>query len=296
MKKFSLLLALTVLITSMTSCLESGDEPSYSTTLNYVGYNHVHNPETNESTLKATSYVLVMDFINMTLDLQISSGYTPDSEPVTIQMKGLKLTMDKEGYKFTSAEKTPDAVSSGRPEDYIVRNLSGRISSYFYQDQEIGSVREVIVLETSYRISDKYDVFACTQTPYFPNCETVTRGDSEPYTSTTATYEIELTDTKTANVKINNIRFHKQMPQITMTVEKVPVELLPYGYRLKIDEVIPKISDVPADDYKITNFETTVSSNGTAMTLGFNCNYKGTPHMVSATGSQYPEIEDNNDK
>lgn len=291
MKKFFLLTLLSLLLTTTTSCLDNGSQPEMKTTLAYAGYNHVSNTASGENYLKAASYLMTIDFTNLTLDLQINSAHTPEGEPVTMKFDGIKLKFEaKVGYTFNIEMANPSSVSVGNPKDYVIKNMKGNIMSYFLQDQQ-GSTKEIIVIETGYELNGQYTVFTCSKNPFFPNCETITRGDAEPYVTTAATYEIKMNDTKTADVKINNVKFNKQMPQTTMVLKNVPIKLLPYGYKLEATEITPYVNDVPFESFKVSNFSMTVN-NGTKMSLIFNCSIKNVLYEATATGSLYPKMEE----
>lgn len=280
------------MLASLSSCLGGkGEDPVMTTTIGYVGYNHVYSANENKSLLKAASYKLDMNFIKMTVNLTIESAYTENGDPVTIKLDGLSMKADEQGYSFSAPETVPE-TDAGNPEDYKVENLKGKVISYILQDQQTGTYNEVIVLETSFRISGKYDVFVCSTNPTFPNCKTETYSDGGDFFSTTATtYNIKFEDSKSATVTLNNARFAAGMPQMTMVVEKVPVEILPDGYRLHTDEIIPKVNGTPIEKFAMHDFELTVNHNGTAMNLSFGCDISGKRHTANAVGSLFPKTD-----
>ncbi len=290
MKK--LLATLLILPLFLTSCLGNDEPVESTTTLKYLGNNHIYSSE--ETILKNAEYTLDMNFTAMTTTLTINSAYTSNGEPVTIRLKDIKMEFSQDkGYTFQVAEMVPE-VSDGNAEDYAVSNLNARIYPYYKSDDQVG-MKQIIIMEISYRLGHKYQVFACNPSPEFPNTSTTTYGDGAPYETTKTTYSVKFDkDNKHAAITIQNAQFAETMPMQTMELKNVPVTVTQTGYTLATDKVIPEINGVPFEQFAITDLAMYVGSNGMQMNIGFKCQPMGKSYQVNGQGSAYPDIQDSN--
>ena len=150
MKK--LLATLLILPLFLTSCLGNDEPVESTTTLKYLGNNHIYSSE--ETILKNAEYTLDMNFTAMTTTLTINSAYTSNGEPVTIRLKDIKMEFSQDkGYTFQVAEMVPE-VSDGNAEDYAVSNLNARIYPYYKSDDQVG-MKQIIIMEI-WATSTKY--------------------------------------------------------------------------------------------------------------------------------------------
>lgn len=285
MKKILSLLAVIFLLSS---CLNSED-PSYTISLSSVGYNHVTSMEDNTTKLTASSYDLAMDLANLTMNIGMKVNLGDGNDQVELFLENIKMTYGKEAlYEFSASEIVPKKGGSPDP-NYTITNLQGKMWAYYTTDGS-SMTREVIVLSLSYTVNGKYRIFTVDNQPSFVSNETTTNCTNAPmpaFTTTTTTYSVKLTSTTEAEVTIYNAQFNSQMPQLTMTLEKVPVVITSNGYEVKAESVVPKINDVPFEDYKMTDFRLQVMSQGTEMYLNFNCNVKNASYNVTAHGYSY---------
>lgn len=165
-------------------------------------------------------------------------------------------------------------------------------------------VTAITVLQISYTVNDKYDIFATLQTStsatpeiYYTNCSTTTSAEGiAPFTTTVTTYLVNFITSTKANVTIVSAQFAQRMPQMTMVFPGVDVEMTASGYVFKADELIPKISDTPMPSYKVTNFRMETSSKGAVANVAFNCNIKGLNYSVAAMGKLLPSAKQNSEK
>ena len=129
------------------------------------------------------------------------------------------------------------------------------------------------------------------------SCSTTTSAEGiAPFTTTVTTYLVNFITSTKANVTIVSAQFAQRMPQMTMVFPNVDVEMTASGYVFKADELIPKISDTPMPNYKVTNFRMETSSKGAVASVAFNCNIKGLNYSVAAMGKLLPSVKQNSEK
>lgn len=287
------ILSLLAVVFLLSSCLNS-EEPSYTVSLSSVGYNHVTSTTDNTTKLTASSYDLAMDLANLTLNIGMKINLGDGNDQVELFLENIKMSYGKEAlYEFSASEIVPKKGGSPDP-NYTITNLQGKMWAYYTSDGS-SMTREVIVLSLSYTVNGTYRIFSVDNQPSFVSNETTTNCTSAPlpaFTTTTTTYSVKLTSTTEAEVTINNAQFNSQMPQLTMTLEKVPVVLTSSGYELKAESIVPKINDVPFEEYKMSNFRMQVMSSGTEMYLNFNCNIKNMDFGVTSHGYSYLKTEE----
>jgi len=290
MKKTILLLATVLLSINLQSCLNNGDDPEITQTVAFVGYNHLTDLNDNSVALKASRYTIFLDITAQKADVTIESSYTPEGDPFIIKMAGLDLKTADNAYTISATDVTPE-VTEGNPADYIVRNLDIKITPRYTTDEN-GQTVDASILEATYRLADNYSAFYCDTKPHFIDCETTTGTlGSEAYTSTSTTYDVTLNNSKSATVVINNAQFDRNMPKMTITLRDIPVALTRSGYQLNTESIVPEINDIPLENYTMTDVSFEVYKNATAMSLRFKCNTQGAQYSTNASGSVYPDTE-----
>ena len=306
MKKLISLFAILAMVFSMQSCINSGDTPDATQTIALKGYNHIHEPAKVDAPLrnKAAKYEMDINLSQMTMTLKATGAIESDGEEISLGFNNIALKYDKTngGFSFSLPEATPVA-SDGN--NYKVTDLNRSIAAYALSNSATSSmVTAITVLQISYTVNDKYDIFATLQTStsatpeiYYTNCSTTTSAEGiAPFTTTVTTYLVNFITSTKANVTIVSAQFAQRMPQMTMVFPGVDVEMTASGYVFKADELIPKISDTPMPSHKVTNFRMETSSKGAVASVAFNCNIKGLNYSVAAMGKLLPSAKQNSEK
>ena len=320
MKKLISLFAILAMVFSMQSCINSGDTPDATQTIALKGYNHIHEPakvdaplrnkaakyemDINLSQMTMSKYEMDINLSQMTMTLKATGAIESDGEEISLVFNNITLKYDQTngGFTFSLPEATPVA-SDGN--NYKVTDLNGSIAAYALSNSTRSSmVTAITVLQISYTVNDKYDIFATLQTStsatpeiYYTNCSTTTSAEGiAPFTTTVTTYLVNFITSTKANVTIVSAQFAQRMPQMTMVFPDVDVEMTASGYVFKADELIPKISDTPMPNYKVTNFRMETSSKGAVASVAFNCNIRGLNYSVAAMGKLLPSAKQNSEK
>lgn len=304
MKKLISLFAILAMVFSMQSCINSGDTPDATQTIALKGYNHIFEPAKTDAPLrnKAAKYEMTINLSQMTMTLKATGALESDGEEISLVFNNIALKYDQSngGFSFSLPEATPVA-SNGK--DYKVTDLNGSIAAYALSSTR-SMATAITVLQISYSVNDKYDIFATVQTStsatpeiYYTNCSTTTSAAGiDPFTTTVTTYLVNFVSSTKANVTIISAQFAQRMPQMTMVFPDVDVEMTASGYIFKKDELIPKIGDTPMPNYKVTNFRMETTSKGAVASVAFNCSIKGLNYSVAAMGKLLPSAKQNSEK
>ena len=257
MKKLISLFAILAMVFSMQSCINSGDTPDATQTIALKGYNHIHEPAKVDAPLrnKAAKYEMDINLSQMTMTLKATGAIESDGEEISLVFNNIALKYDQTngGFSFSLPEATPVA-SDGN--NYKVTDLNGSIAAYALSNSATSSmVTAITVLQISYTVNDKYDIFATLQTStsatpeiYYTNCSTTTSAEGiAPFTTTVTTYLVNFITSTKANVTIVSAQFAQRMPQIRLRIQsrradsenqrhsdaKLQSDKLPHGNILK---------------------------------------------------------------
>lgn len=294
MKRLLSIFAVMAMVLSMQSCIGSSDTPDYNQSISLKGYNHVTEITSSSSDnvrLKAAKYNIGINMTANTLDLDITGAFDANGDETTMYLKNIKFSYSATtGFTFSLAEATP---TSSDGTEHKITGLNGNITQWAIVNSDQTAYFYMSLLQISYTLDSKYDVFATIETStgtspevLFTNCSTTTTAESvSPFSTTVTTYMITFNSTTSANVTLRSAQFSQRMPQTSMVFPNIPVTLTKDGYVLEAAEITPTINDTPMPSYKISNFKLEATNKGTVANTSFNCTISDVLYTVKGYGT-----------
>lgn len=261
MKKFFLLLSVTLMTIAMSSCLDNNNKNSQTTTLTAIMYNRVINAE--QPAFSIDKYQLAIDYYAGTI--VVLPKVKVDGKKVTFKTSALPLKKDESNNTYTFA--TGSLTGDGGQK---IENLTGIL------DLQKG----VLFIQFSV---DGTMVYA-TSGLYFAKVNTVTTpldgAAGEAMTKKNASYEFTIDPTTLkAAVLIHNFNGTTE----TQIYKDLTAKVTPEGYEITGTNLKPAIYD---DTYTAKDFKATIGTQGQALTVNFDCHslhFAVTGQMFSAT-------------
>lgn len=304
MKKLLTLFALLAMVFVLPSCDDNGGDNDFKQGLILLGYNHIYEPNNPESQArnKAGNYKCVFNHSKNTVTITATGAFESDGDRVSLTFEDVPFTFSAtKGYTFSLAEATPTASDGGT---YKVTNLTGSVISYVLDVSTESRLNANTVMQISFTLDGKYEVFSVLQTMttgtaeiHFTNCDTAIRQDGEVrYSSESVTYLVSFTSSNTADVTAYNTRLTPSMKETTVTFKNVPVVTTAEGYHLTADLIIPMTGNEQLTSYPVKNFSMDITDKATIASVAFNCESAGTVYAAESQCRLLPEVIKNDNK
>ncbi len=290
----------------MTSCFGDDSGENYSEAVlngdNYFNVITDMNANGNDPdavcAVKAPYYRLRLDNVSQTMDIAISNlKTTPNATPISIQLTGLKFTINEKTLALTVNEILPQTTGGMNTVTNFKMDYVGKYCGF------MGTNVASIVANISFELNNRYRVQVMPVVDFFYASTICTNNDTgKSFTTSTeinsegypkAAYSVRINpETLKASVILNGAKFLENMPAQNLLFDNIPV-VLNYdgGYTLSADKITPSSyssttsKPTPNDQYPVTDFKFTMSPyyipNNTPMQLSFDC----TPVKIGTTFS-----------
>jgi hypothetical protein len=223
-------------------------------------------------------YVMDFNYTKSTADITISNLTLPNGVSYgDFKVENVPLTYNN--YWEICTTNTP-SVSSASNRNPNISTFSLKLLDRTYS-LTLESIPGFFVSFTvdNYTVQSSYAPFVLLGT----TVSTPQGGDA--YTTEETTYSVSLNHTAgTANIRINNARFHARMPEgLIMDFKDIPFNYMADGtISLSAEEVIPYIGNTPYNDqYPVSNLNALIDPTE-GMDLQFTCTVFNTPFSVNA--------------
>lgn len=298
MKKLLTMLALLAMVFTLPSCNDKEGDTDVKQGLILLGYNHIYEPGNADNAVrnKAAKYKCVFNFSKSTLELEITGAFDNGGDQVSLTLEDVPFKFSAtKGYTFSIADATPTASDGGT---YKVTNLNGSVISYVLDVNTESRLNANTVMQISFTLDGKYDVYSVLQTMsssspeiHYTNCSTsISQDGSERYSSTGITYLVNFTSSKKADVTAYNTRLTPGMQETAVTFKDVTVELTAEGYHLAAELIVPMDGDSPLTGYQVKDFSMDIADKGATATVKFNCENAGKTYTTDTECRLLPTV------
>jgi hypothetical protein len=269
------------MVCGLCSCNDNDTEQKATSTISKA-YCYVIDKTTGEVThAKDLTYVMDFNYTKLTADITISNLVLPNGESYgDFKIENIPFGYELKDSSYWEVCSTNNATVTG---NYGTPSISSFTLKLL--DRTNSSTNEYVPGFYVSFTSGNY-IIQSAYAPFFLVGTTVSSAPGvDSYTSETTTYTVTLNhEAKTANIAINNARFHVRMPEgLNMDFKDIPFSYMSDGtIYLSADEVIPYINNVPYNEqYPISNLTATVSPTD-GMDLQFTCTFNNVPFSVKA--------------
>ncbi|MBQ8773657.1 MAG: hypothetical protein IJZ17_04175 [Muribaculaceae bacterium] len=252
---------------ALASCVSSDNDDTMTIRYDVAMLNGSINSNGSTFVCSGVMYRLLVDYISATAELEIEGVKFSEKMPmaVTMSVSGLSVAANTDGALVVTGSNLIPTVSGKAMPEFTINSLKMVLAS------ENNAYVEYSVMGAN--------VVATNIDQYFFGQTTVssTGGTFVTDAKDKNVYSVKIDPVKmTADIHLLKANFASGMPTFEdMVFPSVTVKLVPGGYTLTAESLIPKIANTAYPGFEITDLSAMVSTSG-LMSIQYTCGTLGT--------------------
>lgn len=267
MNKIKSIFATIIMAVALASCVSSDNDDTMTIRYDVAMLNGSINSNGSTFVCSGVMYRLLVDYISATAELEIEGVKFSEKMPmaVTMSVSGLSVAANTDGALVVTGSNLIPTVSGKAMPEFTINSLKMVLAS------ENNAYVEYSVMGAN--------VVATNIDQYFFGQTTVssTGGTFVTDAKDKNVYSVKIDPVKmTADIHLLKANFASGMPTFEdMVFPSVTVKLVPGGYTLTAESLIPKIANTAYPRFEITDLSAMVSTSG-LMSIQYTCGTLGT--------------------